>query len=180
MGRKHQKPEEIVGKLRQVPAIFPPVMIDVESGGQKYQEMHVDGGAVAQLFLYPARITEGRDLRRGPLARERRAWVIRNARLDPDWASTQRSALSIAGRAISSMIHYSGSNDILRVQATAARDGVDFNLAYIGPEFTPERKENFDTEYMRALFKYGYDKAKAGYRWNKRGIYPVSPEVAEQ
>ena len=26
---------------------FPPVMIDVEAGGQPYREMHVDGGAVA-------------------------------------------------------------------------------------------------------------------------------------
>ena len=163
-----------------VPAVFPPVMIDVESGGQRYQEMHVDGGAVAQLFLYPAGVTERRDLRRGPLARERHGWVIRNARLDPDWAAVNRSVFSIAGRVISSMIHYSGNSDILRVQTIAVRDGVDFNLAYIGKDFGVEHTENFDTEYMRALFKYGYDKARSGYPWSKRGIYHVSSEVAQQ
>ena len=36
-----------------VPALFPPVLIEVEQGGPRFQEMHVDGGAVAQLFLYP-------------------------------------------------------------------------------------------------------------------------------
>jgi patatin-like phospholipase/acyl hydrolase len=36
-----------------VPAVFPPVLIDVSVNGRPYQEMHVDGGAVAQLFLYP-------------------------------------------------------------------------------------------------------------------------------
>ena len=40
-----------------IPGAFPPVMIDVEAGGQKYQEMHVDGGAVAQVFLYPPAIS---------------------------------------------------------------------------------------------------------------------------
>src|SRR5439155_3381052 len=34
-----------------VPGVFPPVLIDVEAGGRHYQEMHVDGGAVAQTFL---------------------------------------------------------------------------------------------------------------------------------
>ena len=36
-----------------IPAAFPPVMIDVEVDGQHYQEMHVDGGTVTQVFLYP-------------------------------------------------------------------------------------------------------------------------------
>ena len=150
-----------------VPAVFPPVLIDVEIGQRPYQEMHVDGGAVAQLFLYPPSATAGRDLRRGPLARERRAWVIRNARLDADWAAVERRALTIAGRAISSMIHYSSSNDVLRVQTTTARDGVDFNLAYIDSSFTTPHTENFDQQYMRALFDYAYEIARRGYPWKK-------------
>jgi hypothetical protein len=150
-----------------VPAVFPPVMVDVEVGGRRHQEMHVDGGAVVQLFLYPAAITEGRSLRRGPLARERRAYVIRNARLDAEWAAVERRVFTIAGRAISSMIHFSGNNDILRLQATSARDGVDFNLAYIDPGFATPRAENFDPGYMRALFEHAYERARRGYPWSK-------------
>jgi hypothetical protein len=88
-----------------IPAVFPPVLIDVEVDGKPYQEMHVDGGAIAQMFLYPQAITAGRDLRTGPLARERHAYVIRNGRLDAQWSSTDRRVLSIAGRAIDTMIH---------------------------------------------------------------------------
>jgi hypothetical protein len=150
-----------------VPAVFPPVLIDVEVGGRAYQEMHVDGGAVAQLFLYPPGITAGRDLRRGPLARERRAFIIRNARLDAEAVAVERSIFTIAGRAITSMIHYSGGNDILRLQMTTARDGVDFNLAYIGEDFTVEHEDIFDPGYMRALFDYGYRLARGGYPWSK-------------
>jgi hypothetical protein len=32
-------------------------MIDVEAGGHRYQEMHVDGGAVAQTFLIPVQVS---------------------------------------------------------------------------------------------------------------------------
>ena len=33
-----------------IPAVFPPVMLDVTVDGQKRQEMHVDGGTIAQVF----------------------------------------------------------------------------------------------------------------------------------
>ena len=36
-----------------IPGAFPPVMIDVEANGQRFQEMHVDGGTIAQVFVYP-------------------------------------------------------------------------------------------------------------------------------
>jgi hypothetical protein len=150
-----------------VPAVFPPVLIDVELDGKSYQEMHVDGGAVAQMFLYPPTVTARFDMRRGPLARERHAYVIRNARVDAEWAMVDRRVLSIAGRAITSMIHYSGSNDIGRLQATAERDGVDFNLAYIGKDFTVERTVPFDQTYMRALFDYAFQQARRGFPWSK-------------
>lgn len=154
-----------------VPALFPPVLIEAEYQGQPYAEMHVDGGAVAQSFLYPSTLGDFMGRRRVTRIRERRAYVIRNARLDPDWASVSRQIFSIAGRAIATMIHYSGHNDILRMQSTTERDGVEFNLAFIGPDFTVERRENFDPEYMRALFDYGFRQARAGYPWRHTHPY---------
>jgi hypothetical protein len=160
-----------------IPGAFPPVMIDVEAAGQRYQEMNVDGGAVAQTFLYPPDIGLRLDLRAGEHRRERHAYVIRNARLDPDWATTDRRFLTIVGRAIATMIHYSGHNDIFRIYATAKRDGVDYNLAYIGPDFSQTKQEPFDPVYMRALFDYGYASGRQGYPWRKA---PPYLEAAEQ
>jgi hypothetical protein len=142
-------------------------MIDVEIGGQRFQEMHVDGGAVAQMFLYPPAISLHADVKQGAFARERHAYLIRNARLDPEWASTERELFSIVGRAISTMIHYTGYQDALRIYATSRRDGVDYNLAFIGADFTVEHKVPFDQAYMRALFDYGYRQGRAGYPWRK-------------
>jgi hypothetical protein len=42
---------KILAGSAAIPGAFPPVMIDVEVGGTRYREMHVDGGAMAQVFL---------------------------------------------------------------------------------------------------------------------------------
>jgi hypothetical protein len=155
---------QILRASAAIPGAFQPVLIDVELDGKKYQELHVDGGAIAQMFLYPPSI-ELRDL---PIKRERRAYLIRNARLDPDYAQSERRTISIAGRAISTMLAASGHNDVLRLYFVTKRDNVDYNLAYIGRDFVaPEKKGEFDQAYMRALYDYGLGQGKAGPLWHK-------------
>ncbi len=145
-----------------IPGLFQPVMVDVELDGRKYQEMHVDGGAIAQLFLYPPSLEAGRLMKR-----ERHAYIIRNARLDPDYAMAERRTIDIAGRAINTMLAASGHNDVLRTYFVSQRDGVDYNLAYIGSDFTAEKTGEFNQAYMRALYEYGYQQAKTGREWHK-------------
>jgi hypothetical protein len=90
--------------------------------------------------------------------------------------TVDRRFLSIAGRAIATMIHYSGYNDVLRIYATAKRDGVDYNLAYIRPDFPVVKHEEFDPVYLRKLFDYGYAQGRQGHRWSK---HPPVLEAAE-
>ncbi|MDP1837038.1 MAG: patatin-like phospholipase family protein [Reyranella sp.] len=146
-----------------IPGAFQPVMIDVEIDGRKYQEMHVDGGAIAQLFLYPPSI----DLSAPGVRRERHAYIIRNARLDPDYAASDRRTISIAGRAITTMLAASGQNDVLRTYFVSQRDGVDYNLAYIGAGFSAPKTGEFDQAYMRALYAYGFQEGRDGRAWHK-------------
>lgn len=152
-----------------IPGAFPPMMFDVTLDGKPYQEMHVDGGAFAQVFLYPAASTRQRRARMsgGKAVVPATAYIIRNGRLDPDWATTERRTMGIAARAISTMIAASGINDVIRIYNTTQRDGIGFNLAYIGPDFTQELPSPFDQGYMRALFDYGYQRARNGYDWAK-------------
>ena len=146
-----------------IPGAFQPVMVDVEIDGRKYQEMHVDGGAIAQLFLYPPTI----DIARSSIKRVRHAYIIRNAPLDPNYAASERRTVSIAGRAIETMLAASGQNDVLRTYFVTQRDGVDYNLAYIGSDFRAAKTGEFDQSYMRALYDYGYQQARAGREWHK-------------
>ena len=99
------------------------------------------------------------------VTRERRLYVIRNARLDPDWANVERSTMSIAGRAIASLIHSQGMGDLYRIYATTERDGVEFNLGFIPSSFKAPHKEEFDNEYMRALYDVGYNMTLKGFPW---------------
>lgn len=153
-----------------IPGAFPPSMIEVTMDGKTYQEMHVDGGAVTQTFLYPSALTRNRAQRKrsGQPVVDARAFIIRNGRLDPEWAAVERRTLGIAGRAISTMIAMSGYNDVIRIYAITQRDGIDYNLAFIGRDFNQVLPSPFDAAYMRALYDYGYQRALHGYDWAKR------------
>ena len=148
-----------------IPGAFPPVLVDVDLDGRAHQEMHVDGGAAIQMFLYPPTVSLPAQPRGRGAPVQRTAWVVRNGRLDTEWSATNRSILGIASRSASTLLHFSAVNDITRIFLTTQRDGVDFRLAYIGPDFDAPRGEPFDTAYMRALFDYGYRQGLQGDRW---------------
>lgn len=159
--------QDILVASAAIPGAFPPVMFNVTANGKTYQEMHVDGGATAQVFVYPPSLDlHARDKASG-FTRERNLYVIRNARLDPNWAQVERSTMSIAGRAITSLIQTQGLGDLYRIYLTSKRDDIDFNMAYIPRSFTGKLEEPFDTAYMNKLFQLGYDMAAKGYPWEK-------------
>lgn len=147
-----------------IPGVFPPVMIDVDVAGTHYQEMHVDGGTTAQVFFYPPSV----DLTQmGAANRKRVLYIIRNARLDADWASVERRTMPIATRAIASLTRTQGIGDLYRIFVTTQRDDIDFNLTFIPPTFNTPHTEDFDTNYMRELYATGKQIAEAGYQWEK-------------
>ena len=150
-----------------IPGAFSPVMFDVEVAGQSFQEMHVDGGAITQVFLYPSALSQRAQELKFKLQKQRNAYIIRNARLDPAWRETERGTLSIIQRAISSLIQTQGIGDLYRIYHNAQVDGVNFNLAFIGSDFKFPHNTEFDTAYMQALFEYGYKQGLGGKEWQK-------------
>jgi Patatin-like phospholipase len=156
-----------------IPAVFPPVMLDVTVDGARHQEMHVDGGTIAQAFLYPPSISLRSAAARAGVdekalrARKRTAYVIRNGRFTRPEESVELQTIAIAREALATMTASSGVNDTYRMYLLAKRDGVDFNLSSIGDDFAVPYKGPFDREYMQTLFAYGYQKGRAGYPWQK-------------
>lgn len=142
-----------------IPGAFPPVMMDVTVNGARRQEMHVDGGATTQVFLYPSNAP----LREAPaFARrtQRTAWIIRNGRTQELSEDVKRGLLPIAARSISTMITSNAIGDIYRMYLMTRRDNVDFNLAYISGRFTVPYEKPFDPVYMNALFEFGHSEIK--------------------
>lgn len=163
---------EVILASTSLPGAFPPVMFDVEAEGKRYQELHVDGGATAQVILYPTSLDVGSEAKRLGLTRPRRLYVIRNARLTSEPVQVERRTTSIAGRAITSLITTQGVGDLNRLFLLARVEGMDFNLAYIPSSFDFPHPAEFDQPYMRALFDFGYQQAVNGYKWQK-----VPPEL---
>lgn len=148
-----------------IPGAFPPVLVEVQHQGRSFQEMHVDGGASMQVFLYPPTVNLRGQERGRWSQRPRTAHVIRNGRVDVEAGSTPRGILSITRRSAATLLHFSGLGDISRIHLTTQRDGVGFRVAYIGREFDHPRREPFDSDYMQALFDYGFERGRLGDGW---------------
>ncbi len=114
-----------------VPGAFPPVLIQVEAGGKKYDELHVDGGASSQVFLYPVGIDYDEVLDRLAVPGRPDVYIIRNARVDPMYEPVKNRFLPILGRSIDSLVWTQGLGDLFRIYLQTCRDGLNFNLAYI-------------------------------------------------
>jgi predicted acylesterase/phospholipase RssA len=153
-----------------IPGVFPPVMLDVEADGRRYQEMHVDGGVLTQVFLFAGQIATER--------RERHVYVIRNGRIDAQWGSIERRATAVAHRAIDALVDREALNDIQRIQLLAQRDGADLNIAYIDSGFNYPHRSLFAGAYMQHLFQYSYQLAAGGYRWSKLLPGDQAPSLA--
>ena len=149
-----------------IPAAFPPMMIDVTADGKPYQEMHVDGGACAQVFLYPPSMDLKKDAAAMGITRDRVAWVIRNSRLDPHWQEVERRTLSIAARAVDCLIQTQGVGDLYQIFLITRRDGVKFNLAFIPETFKEQPNQDFDPPYMTKLFNTGERDLKENKAWH--------------
>jgi hypothetical protein len=147
-----------------IPGGFPPVMFDVSVDGVAHQEMHVDGGAVTQTFLYPAAVPVGKLNAAGP-RRARTAYIVRNGHLREDWTQVEKSSIAIALRSVSMLTTSSGIGDLYRIYAITKRDGIAFKLAYIRDDFLEPHVGEFDHDYVAKLFEYGRATAHSGSAW---------------
>ena len=148
-----------------IPGAFPPVFFEVEHAGQRYDEMHVDGGATAQVFLYPADMNWNVVMKKLEIRGRPDIFMIRNSRLDPKRKVITPKMFPIVSRSVSSLIRSQGFGDIFQMATLAKRDGLNFYLAYIPKEFEHESKEMFDPEYMTKLYELGFRMAKEGNPW---------------
>ena len=148
-----------------VPGASPPVLLDVEMGGRRFQEMHVDGGAAVQFFLYPPGLSPRNVQERLGILRERTAWVIRNGRVDVASFEAPQGIIGFAARSAQTLLHFSAIGDLDRIYLTAQRDGVRFRMQSISRDFQTPRTGIFETAFMRDLFAYGEARGRDPASW---------------
>ncbi len=147
-----------------IPGAFPPAFIDVEIDGQRFQEMHVDGGVVTSVFIAPnwlrldgpfGELIEGRTT----------IYVIQNNKITPPYAPIEDELLTIASSSISEMIRNQSRGDQFRIYSIAQVNGFGYQMTAVPTEFDAVSDELFDPVYMRALFDVGYARVRSGDAW---------------
>jgi hypothetical protein len=63
-------------------------------------------------------------------------------------------------------------NSVRAAYDFARRNGFKFNLAYLPKDIPDKGSVEFDTGYMRSLFEYGYELARAGTAWHSSPPQP--------
>ena len=148
-----------------IPVAVSPVLINVTAAGRHFQELHVDGSVVQQVFLYPYSTPLP-----APAARDAgpscRAFIIMNTQFDSNWSPTPRRTLGIGERAMQTLTRVEASTDVDRIFAALQQQSIDFNLAYIDSDFQVAHPRDFDESYMRALFVYGQQLGSRDDRWH--------------
>lgn len=148
-----------------IPGAFPPVLIQVEVGDERFDELHVDGGATSQVFLYPAGFNWDAVLGRLDVRHRPNVYIIRNSRIEPVYEQVQNKLFPIARRSIASLVRTQGIGDLYRIYLQTCRDRLVYNLAYIPSDFDETPEGPFDRDYMEKLFEMAFERARSGFRW---------------
>ena len=142
-----------------IPGAFPPVLIDVEAGGHKFQEMHADGGLNYQFFIAPGSMMRSNASARLPATD---LYVIINTTLTSNFQVTERDTISILGRGVAVGVKTLTRIMIDQAYAAARRNGIGLHLATIDQKFNAPSRGAFDPDYMKALFDFGFEQGKTG------------------
>jgi len=169
-----------------MPMMFPPIYFKVSSAtGELYDEMHVDGGSMREVFSIDRLIKNMEGAARvfgiDPSKYRAQIYILSTSYMSPIRQQVKDNLVDIGLRSLETLQAAAYSGDIYRIYTFAKRRGLDFNLAYIPADFKPHPKEFFDTHEMQRLFKRGYDDAINGYKWHKTPPgYAAEDEVSEK
>ena len=149
-----------------IPVAFPPVFFEVEAGGRRYDEMHVDGAVGFNVFVSGGVFRFSHVHSGGGRGAERQdIFLIHNGKLRVGPSPTPRSLRGIATR---SWRLHSGQwmvGDLFRELCPGAARGGDFQWVTIAEGVELQGAEVFDPVRMRELYEIGYRAARAGPEW---------------
>ncbi|MCH7646802.1 MAG: glutamate-5-semialdehyde dehydrogenase, partial [Nitrospinae bacterium] len=139
------------------------IYIDVEAGGKRYREMHVDGGVTTEVFFLYGLFRDFRSALRetglDPLKVRLKLYIVRNGKIQPKWQWVKDRVFPIAERSLENLLRMHAIGDLYRLYAITEARGGDFNLAYIPDNYVPVPKETFDPVEMNRLFNLGFKEA---------------------
>ena len=153
-----------------VPVAFPPVYFPVDINGETYWQMHVDGGASANIFFSGFMFDVQRAIEAHRLEQGAQVdfYLIVNSTLEPRPLDqpVKGNILSIAAASTWSMSWAAQSAQLARMFRIIHGLGLGYHLAGIPSDYPdPLDSSSFDPLAMSKLLEYSKAKAVQGYPW---------------
>ena len=145
-----------------VPGIYAPSMIQVESGGHAFSEMHVDGQTEAAFFAIPQSLFLSRSVTPPPF--HARLFIIINGRVDGQFAVTPRSTIPILGRTIDAGGKAAVRSIVISTAQFCQRTGCELSVASLPPTVKDDSSD-FDRTHLESLFAVGEAGSLTGSGW---------------
>ncbi|EJW10047.1 hypothetical protein A33M_0666 [Rhodovulum sp. PH10] len=149
---------DILAASSAIPGLFPPVTIETEANGRRIQEMHVDGGLAATIYVAPDSMLLATSTDRLPMSE---LTVVVNGKLRSEFSLTDSSLIGVLGRSLSIGVKRSSSSIVALAAAAARKSGTTFNLAAVDQKFDEASTGLFDQKYMSKLFAVGLAQGKS-------------------
>jgi hypothetical protein len=142
------------------------VFFKVLAGGRIYDEMHVDGGVGARVFLHEGLFRSSVMRQRGGRGEGREdIFVIHNGQLIPVSDPIPRSLPSIALRVLDASGRAAVVGDLFRIYNYSQRERAGFHWITIPNDVGMSGDEVFDPVQMRTLYDVGFRIASTGDPW---------------
>ena len=158
---------QVVAASASVPGLFPPRLIDVTADGHGFQEMHVDGGTVRQVYVAPDEVIYGAGAPGGTGIRD--LYILVNNKIDPTFTVVDDATIAVGTRSLSTILKREGRNNVLSAYAYATRNRIGYHLAFIdanvGDLPADEPEKEFSPEYMTFLYNLGEAKGRSARPW---------------
>lgn len=147
-----------------IPGLLPAVEFDVTVNGERYTELHADGGAVTQTFMKfgphatPAPGTkwlEGSNL-----------YAISAGKLYADPSEGKLKFLARISAGVSSSLYSLYRAELLKLYVLCLTSGMSYNLVLLPNEYQGDPKSTtIDPVEMTKLFNIGYQQCRGGVPW---------------
>jgi hypothetical protein len=169
----HSGHPDALGVLRKVllaslsiPCIFPPVYFDVQLDGRMYDEMHVDGSMITDVFFCDFMLDFPPVDEHAP-ENKSRIYIVRNDKFASSPEHVFRTIPKITRRSLSTLNKAHAEDHLHRIYAATERNNADFNYTGIPEDcFLPD-KLIFNKTEMNKLFNLGADLARSNHQWHK-------------
>jgi hypothetical protein len=158
---------QVLAASASLPGLFPPRRIGCAAAGVDYEEMHVDGGVAAPLFVMPEALLRWAEL--GQRLQRSRIYVIVNMALELAPQTTEPNVVAILSRSFDTMLRASYRQALSVVTTFCADHSLQLSIASIPTEPAGGSMLSFDTTIMRKNFHAAVERAQGPAFWREGG-----------